>query len=594
MPVQLEIHHVTVKGGDCTVIVVRDETGAIEKSVLIDAGAESKGSFNMAAYISSLKLDSPGRPGGAKTLHFDYFIATHYHSDHIAGITQTDCISFTTLIDCGGYAKAKFQPRYTSGNATYQDKLSEDQARQNIQFLAPVPDPPLAVGPHVIDLGHGIKLSCVAGGGMVAVPSPPPLGGMSEEPYDGLAVHTLAPKPNDLSLVFLLEWGDFRYLTAGDLGGDPKQTAYANIEKALGPSLQKLGVKSVSVFKASHHGSDTSNSLDFLNQISPTIIVVPCNSLKRVPGSNFIDRLTKVPSLKGVYFVNDLDEEKKDAKGVALTALMERFPGKATNLKSELDRVTNDKDTSAIVVVVGGSYVPRATAGGPDVPVGTIGDKTQTKVGYDNANCVNMDSWKADEEFSVYWSTGTFRGVEAGTLARMSYVDLPGLTEKQYEAREQRLKATMEKLARDESIDDNDYPALESLQRREKGLKESKLSDSALYQTKIDALAKKLHDEYAACLGGSDWTRGKKKVREATGDAQSYHMSGFDGLPFDSRKTLTEIYWQMFPESESTREPRSATATRFTAPNPRKPRKDRSRSRSKEKKAGSKPVPGKK
>jgi competence protein ComEC len=72
------------------------------------------------------------------------------------------------------------------------------------------------------------------------------------------------PPPNELSLVFLLTYGEFRMLFTGDVSG--------SIENRLGREYgEQLRVQ---VLKVSHHGSATSTSRSFLETVQPELAVI--------------------------------------------------------------------------------------------------------------------------------------------------------------------------------------------------------------------------------------------------------------------------------------------------------------------------------
>ena len=70
---------------------------------------------------------------------------------------------------------------------------------------------------------------------------------------------------NNISLCLRFEAGSFSFLDTGD--------AEKEVEQALLESGAKL---SATVFKAAHHGSGTSNTLEFLSAVRPKAVVVSC------------------------------------------------------------------------------------------------------------------------------------------------------------------------------------------------------------------------------------------------------------------------------------------------------------------------------
>ncbi len=72
---------------------------------------------------------------------------------------------------------------------------------------------------------------------------------------------------NLLSPLLLFEYGPLRYLSAGDAEKENEQAA---LESGLDVRAN--------VFKASHHGSSTSNTLPFLQAVGPQLVVVPCGA----------------------------------------------------------------------------------------------------------------------------------------------------------------------------------------------------------------------------------------------------------------------------------------------------------------------------
>ena len=135
-----------------------------------------------------------------------------------------------------------------------------------------VPTPPYEIcGPgHEIDLGNGATAMCVAVGGRVI----------------NHGAVTGATAENDLSTAILVRYGDFEYITAGDLGGGDADrsctdqvTSQANVETPLALALTSgspplLSGDGLKVLDVNHDGSESSTNIDYMNLSSPSLAVI--------------------------------------------------------------------------------------------------------------------------------------------------------------------------------------------------------------------------------------------------------------------------------------------------------------------------------
>lgn len=105
-----------------------------------------------------------------------------------------------------------------------------------------------------------------------------------ERPDESLTTLT----ENDQSIVFLLEYGQTRWLFTGDLEEKGELTLINNGQ-----------LPQVDVLKVGHHGSATSSSLDFLEKIQPTVAVVSVGAGNSYghPASSTLENLAKVGSV---------------------------------------------------------------------------------------------------------------------------------------------------------------------------------------------------------------------------------------------------------------------------------------------------------
>lgn len=222
--------------GDCTLIKVGNT------EVLIDAGSRQNSASTIKDYIDDYCTDGI----------LEYVIATHAHQDHIAGFVGSDDVdgifeSFVceTIIDF---------PKTDSTSQIYNDyKTLRDAEVATNQRLG------------YENARHFTALECYNGENG------------AEKSYmlaEGITLNILyqkyyeeeASKENNYSVCVLLSQGENHYLFTGDL---EKLGEESLVEK--NPTLPKC-----KLFKAGHHGSNTSSNTVLLEKIKPDIVCVCC------------------------------------------------------------------------------------------------------------------------------------------------------------------------------------------------------------------------------------------------------------------------------------------------------------------------------
>lgn len=231
---ELAFHFLTLgnaTSGDCVYVKAGDY------DILIDAGSSEGSIDDIKNYLSNNNLVSDGK--------FEYVIATHYDLDHIAcfGIEDGifDSYQCEVIIDSPKTIK--------SSNKSYQKYI---ESRDN-----------------EVSLGakHYSSLDCAKnqnGAQRVFNLS----GSISMEILYNTIQEPTAKKPsteNDLSVCVLFAHGSKKFLFTGDLQQEG--------EKLL---VDNNNLSQVDLFKAGHHGSDTSSTEEFLRVIQPKICVIPC------------------------------------------------------------------------------------------------------------------------------------------------------------------------------------------------------------------------------------------------------------------------------------------------------------------------------
>lgn len=181
-------------------------------AMLIDAGNNDKGTA-VQSYLQSQ---------GVETL--DYVVGTHPDSDHVGGL---DVVLYKFPWD------TVILPDLEKDTKTYQDvlKVIKDKGK-SITF-------PVA--------GNSYGL------------------GNAEFTIIAPAAEDYGDNWNDYSVGILLQFGESRFIFTGDAEEDSEQDMIAG-EVDL----------SADVLKAAHHGSDTANTMPFLEEVSPKSVVISC------------------------------------------------------------------------------------------------------------------------------------------------------------------------------------------------------------------------------------------------------------------------------------------------------------------------------
>lgn len=92
---------------------------------------------------------------------------------------------------------------------------------------------------------------------------------------------------NDLSMVLMVEYGDFQMLLTGDIGRETEM------------KLSASGLlRSAEVLKTAHHGSRYSSTEEFLEKVHPVVSLISCGAANRYghPGEETLQRLLEAGS----------------------------------------------------------------------------------------------------------------------------------------------------------------------------------------------------------------------------------------------------------------------------------------------------------
>jgi competence protein ComEC len=217
------------------------------KNLLIDAGPPGAGKTYLLPLLKELKI---------KTI--DALVVSHYDLDHLGGVPEippgldgipntADDVKVLEVYDRGG------EPWDNSpGYGKYLQSLEEWN----------IPRRELSAG-ESLTLDSAVRIRCVVANGIVSDGTTAPV-------IVDISPPTYAGRENAASIGLLIEFGEFRYLTAGDLTGGGMSDGFLtpNVETPLAALVGE-----VDALHVNHHGSGSSSNEAFV-KTSPRVAFI--------------------------------------------------------------------------------------------------------------------------------------------------------------------------------------------------------------------------------------------------------------------------------------------------------------------------------
>jgi len=255
----LEIYWIDVEGGSSTLIVT-----PTREAVLMDAG------WNREDARDALRIQAAMQDAGITEI--DYFIASHFHGDHVGG---TPAIASRVLVrqffDHGDSVEQETE----QGRPAWEAYLRAAQGRRR------------TVSPgDTLPLTGNVELSFVAANREVIGPA-----GAGTNRHCGAPMASEDLGENSRSVGYMVSVGDFEFLDLGDMTVDVQQSAAC--------PENRLGV--VDLLQVPHHGQDVAAEL--LWALEPTV-AISNNGANKGGRADDLAIVQQIPRIEGFWQIH--------------------------------------------------------------------------------------------------------------------------------------------------------------------------------------------------------------------------------------------------------------------------------------------------